>query len=326
MSSSRLSPSRTDEMREQFGERLSEMVNLAPYTSARIGGTADYLLIAKSAKELEEMAQQLWNMEMNFRILGGGSNVLVSDRGVRGVVILNHARKVEFDETNASPRVRAESGASLGSVGRRTVDRDWLGLEWAGTVPGTIGGAVVGNAGAHGGDIATSLEVAEILQQNQGAESWPVERFGFGYRDSVLKRMPGSVVVLEAAFRLKAADTSLAKVKLVEFAAYRQRTQPSGASWGSMFKNPAEKYAGRLIDNAGLKGLQIGGARVSTKHANFFLNLGDASAADVLRLLKTVRDRVDKQFNVELELEIELFGDWDPELIKGVARQKDGNA
>ena len=314
MSSSRLSATRTDEMREQFGERLRESVNLAPYTSARIGGMVDYLLIAKSAKELEEMAQQLWNMDMNFRILGGGSNVLVSDRGVRGVVILNQARKVAFDETSAGPRVR------------RSVDRDWLGLEWAATIPGTVGGAVVGNAGAHGGDIASSLEVAEILQQNRKPESWRVERLNYGYRDSVLKNVPGSVVVLEAAFRLKTAQESLAKAKLAEFAAYRQRTQPGGASWGSMFKNPAEKYAGRLIDTAGLKGLQIGGARVSTKHANFFLNLGDASAADVLRLLKTVRDRVDKQFNVELELEIELFGDWDPDEIEGVARQIDGNA
>lgn len=313
----RFSPSRTDEMREVFGDRLQESVSLAPYTSARIGGPADYLLVASSADDLAQLAQKLWDMEMTFRILGGGSNVLISDRGVRGTVILNHAREVKFLEEDEGPRTCAESGASLGSVARRTVDRDWLGMEWAGTVPGTIGGAIVGNAGAHRGDIAGCLEVAEILQRGSNTESWSVERFEYGYRDSILKRNPGDFVVLSGTFRLERADTSLAKAKLEEFMAYRQRTQPAGASWGSMFKNPPDRSAGRLIEAAGLKGLQVGGARVSTKHANFFINLGDASASDVLRLVNAVRQQVKDRFEIELELEVELFGDWDNEYAKG---------
>lgn len=301
-----------------FGDRLQESTNLAPYTSSRIGGPADYLLIATSADDLASMADQLWQMEMDFRILGGGSNVLIADRGIRGAVILNQARAVEFLDNGDHPRAVAESGASLGSVARRTVERDWSGLEWAGTVPGTIGGAVVGNAGAHRGDIAGCLEVAEILQRGSEPESWPVERLEYRYRDSYLKRNPGEFVVLSATFALEIADTAVAKAKLAEFMAYRQRTQPSGASWGSMFKNPPNRSAGRLIDAAGLKGLQIGGARVSTKHANFFINLGDASASDVLRLVKAVRRQVAERFQIELELEVELVGDWDNGYMEGL--------
>lgn len=305
-------------MREAFGDRLEESVNLAPYTSARIGGPADYLLTATSAKDLAQLAQKLWEMDMTFRILGGGSNVLISDRGARGAVILNHAREVQFSENDGEPKVFAESGASLGSIARRTVERDWLGMEWAGTVPGTIGGAIVGNAGAHRGDIAGCLEVAEILQRGKKPEVWPVDRMEYGYRDSILKRNPGNFVALSGTFRLDAADIPLAKAKLAEFIAYRQRTQPTGASWGSMFMNPPDRSAGRLIEAAGLKGLQIGGARVSTEHANFFLNLGDASASDVLRLVNAVRHQVADRFGVDLELEVELFGDWENEFEEGL--------
>jgi UDP-N-acetylmuramate dehydrogenase len=184
-------------------------------------------------------------------------------------------------------------------------------MEWAATVPGTIGGAVVGNAGAHGADIGTCLEVAEILQPGKQVEEWPVERFEYGYRDSVLKSSLGQSVVLTATFRLSKTSDELAKKKMKEFVQYRQNTQPTGPSWGSMFKNPPGTSAGRLIDNAGLKGLQIGGARVSAKHANFFTNLGDASAHDVLRLIKLVRKEVVDRFHIKLELEVELFGDWE---------------
>ena len=312
-------------MREVFGDQLRENVNLAPYTSSRIGGPAEFLLEVRSSEELALKAQQLWKMDMPFRILGGGSNVLISDKGVFGVVILNYAREVTFLDSETGLRVTAESGASLGSVSRRSVERGWTGLEWAATIPGTIGGAVIGNAGAHGGEIANCLEVAKILQRNAQIEAWPVEKFEFGYRDSVLKRFPRQVVVLSATFRLSTTNKDLAKRKVKEFVAYRQKTQPTGPSWGSMFKNPPGKIAGRLIDTAGLKGLQIGGARVSAKHANFFVNLGDASASDVLRLIQLVRDEVAKRFGIYLELEVELFGDWDLDEIGDLAVLGEGS-
>ena len=312
-------------MREVFGDQLRENVNLAPYTSSRIGGPAEFLLEVRSSEELALKAQQLWKMDMPFRILGGGSNVLISDKGVFGVVILNYAREVTFMESETGPRVTAESGASLGSVSRRSVERGWTGLEWAATIPGTIGGAVIGNAGAHGGEIANCLEVAKILQRNAQIEAWPVEKFEFSYRDSVLKRFPRQVVVLSATFRLSTTNKDLAKRKVKEFVAYRQKTQPTGPSWGSMFKNPPGKIAGRLIDTAGLKGLQIGGARVSAKHANFFVNLGDASASDVLRLIRLVRDEVAKRFGIYLEMEVELLGDWDLDEIGDLAVLGEGS-
>jgi len=313
---SRRPPSaRAAEMRNAFGDQLREDVSLAPYTSARIGGPADFLLDVRSSEDLARKVQSLWEMEMPFRILGGGSNVLVSDKGVKGVVILNHARQVTFVESETSPRVKAESGASLSSTSRRTVERGWAGLEWAATVPGTIGGAIVGNAGAHGGEIASCLETAEILQRKGDAENWPVDRLEYGYRTSILKRFPQKFVVLSATFRLSKTGAEIARRKVKEFIEYRQQTQPKGPSWGSMFKNPAGKSAGRLIDTAGLKGLQIGGVRVSAKHANFFINLGDASASDVLRLIRLVRKEVADRYNIDLELEVEFFGEWDPDEV-----------
>jgi UDP-N-acetylmuramate dehydrogenase len=305
----------TAEMRSVFGEQLREGVSLAPYTSARIGGPADFLLDVRSSEDLARKVQTLWEMEIPFRILGGGSNVLVSDKGYRGVVILNHARQVIFIEGEAIPKVKAESGASLSSTSRRAVERGWAGMEWAATVPGTIGGAIVGNAGAHGGDIASCIETAEILQRNGDTESWSVERLEYGYRTSILKRNPQRYVVLSAIFRLSKTGVEIAKKKVKEFIEYRQQTQPRGPSWGSMFKNPAGKSAGRLIDTAGLKGLQIGGVRVSAKHANFFINLGDASASDALRLIRLVRKEVADRYNVNLELEVELFGEWNPDEV-----------
>jgi UDP-N-acetylmuramate dehydrogenase len=309
----RFPSTRIGDLRKAFGERLQEGVILAPYTSSRIGGPADFLIEIRSAEDLMQTVERCWEMEADFRILGGGSNVLISDKGVRGVILLNHARDVSFLETETGPRVKAESGASLGSVSRRAVERNWTGLEWATTVPGTVGGAIVGNSGAHGEDVAGCLEVAEILQRGKQPEAWPVERFEYGYRDSVLKHYPGEAVILTATFRVGVTRAGLAKEKMEEFISYRQQTQPTGPSWGSMFKNPPGKSAGRLIDSAGMKGLQIGGVRVSAKHANFFVNLGDASASDALRLIKTVQMEVVERFGVKLELEVELFGDWEAE-------------
>lgn len=282
-------------------------VPLARYTAARIGGPAEHLLTVESADELERAIGQIWALELEYVILGGGSNVLVADRGVSGVVVLNHARAVQFDETG----VRAESGAVIGTISRRAVERGMAGLEWAGTVPGTVGGAVVGNAGAHGGDTAGSLEHAEVLHREHGRGQWSPERLEFDYRSSWLKRHPGQAAVLGARFHLEPSDPETTRARLAEFVEHRRRTQPGGASIGSMFVNPPGEYAGRLIEAAGLKGERRGQAEISPLHANFFINHGGASAADVYALIQTARERVAEQFGIELELEIELLGDWE---------------
>jgi len=305
----------------RFGESLRSNVPLAPYTSARIGGPADVLLEVRSAQALADAIMALRERSLSFRILGGGSNVLVADAGVREVVILNRARAKRFEQTETGPRVWAESGASLGTIARQTAERGWTGMEWAAGVPGTLGGAIVGNAGAHGGDMAGSLMMAEILQHDGSQESWPVERMEYGYRSSAVKRNPGPVV-LAGTLGLTISTQAACKNLVKEYSAQRERTQPPGASMGSMFKNPAGDYAGRLLDEAGLKGLRVGNARISEKHANFFMNEGGASASDVASLIEEARKRVAEAYDVDLELEIELIGEWSgADVVSGTRSQ-----
>lgn len=298
-----------------FGQRLQYNVPLARYTAANIGGPAMALLEVRTADELVLAVQTIWKMQAPWLILGGGSNVLVSDKGVHGIVILNRARRLEFDLQSQPPTVWAESGANFGLVARQAVTRGLSGLEWAAGIPGSIGGAVVGNAGAHGGDMAGNLLVAEILQQSSRSgdierEHWPAARLEFGYRTSRLKRQTGEIVVLAVLLALKHSTPAELQAKIDGFVSYRRQTQPPGASIGSMFKNPPGDFAGRLIEDAGLKGAQIGSAQISSLHANFFVNQGQASASDVFALIQLARKEVADKFGVELELEIELLGDW----------------
>jgi UDP-N-acetylmuramate dehydrogenase len=295
-------------LRAAFGERLQENVPLAPYTSARIGGPADALLSVASADELAGTVSRLWELGIPFIVLGGGSNVLVSDRGVRGVVVLNRAKNVRFDK-GSRPRVHAEAGVVIANLARRAASHGLGGLEWAAAVPGTVGGAVYGNAGAFGGDMTANLIHAELLTE-QGRESWSVEKMGFGYRTSVLKRRGLKAVVLSAELRLEHSTRELASVKINEFSERRRATQPPGASMGSMFKNPPGDFAGRLIEAAGLKGKRIGTAEISPVHANFFINHDQTKAADVRELVNLAQKTVAEKLGVNLELEIELIGEW----------------
>jgi UDP-N-acetylmuramate dehydrogenase len=249
-----------------------------------------------------------------WRILGSGSNVLVADAGVRGLVIINRTRFVAMGDQG---RVYAESGANLSSLARTCIARGLGGLEWAVNVPGTVGGAVVGNAGAHGGDVAGCLERALLLWSDGTVVEWSVEQFEYDYRNSALKRMPTgeSPVVLAALFALRRGDPSELAQRANEYQARRKATQPVGASMGSIFKNPVGDFAGRLIEVSGLKGAVVGGAQISPVHANFFVNMGEATASDVKELIDLTRAAVREQLGIELELEIELIGDWGTEAV-----------
>ena len=295
-------------LRAAFGDRLQENVFLAPYTSARIGGPADALITASSADELAQTVSRLWELDIPYEILGGGSNMLVSDRGVRAVVILNRAKAVRFDK-GSRPKVRVEAGVVIANLARRAASHGLAGLEWAAAVPGTVGGAVYGNAGAFGGDMASNLIQAELLTKS-GRESWPVEKMEYGYRTSILKRQSLKVVVLSAELRLEHSTKEVVSVKISEFSERRKATQPPGASMGSMFKNPPGDFAGRLIEAAGLKGTRIGTAEISPVHANFFINHGQTKAEDVRALVNLAQKTVAEKFGVNLELEIELIGEW----------------
>jgi UDP-N-acetylmuramate dehydrogenase len=297
-----------DHLYARLGDKVKENVLLAPYTSARIGGPADIFVTADSAAELARIVKLLWKQEMPFTILGGGSNVLVSDRGVRGVVVLNRAKAVRF-HSGDQPSVTVESGVVFSNLANRCASKGLGGIEWAATVPGTIGGAVYGNAGAFGGDTAGNLMCADLLTVN-GREKYSAEQMGYGYRTSVLKRGEVKAVVLAAELSLKNSTKEEATVNIQQFVAHRKATQPPGASMGSMFKNPNGDYAGKLIEAAGLKGTRIGNAEVSPLHGNFFINHGATKAEDIRTLVELVQKTVKEKHGVELELEIEFVGEW----------------
>lgn len=306
---------------DAFGERVQFGTPLSKYTAARIGGPAEVFLEVNSSEELAQAACLLWEAGETFTLIGGGSNLLVSDSGLSGIVLLNRARAqeggsgsrgVRFEEMDTGPTVWAEAGVNFGLLARLAAARGFLGLEWAGGIPGTLGGAVFGNAGAHGVDMASSLLMAEILHRD-GRELWPVERLRYEYRSSYLKRNPEPHVVLGALLRLERSDPGVVQGKMAELVAFRRRTQPPGASMGSMFKNPQGDYAGRLIEAAGLKGASQGQAQISPLHANFFINHGGATAQDVLALIRRARETVAEKFGLELELEVQLVGEWGAE-------------
>lgn len=316
--------SKIDAFRSEIRDQKSEIKidePLSRYTTARIGGPADVLIEASSADELQQIVIAARTASLPIFILGGGANVLVSDAGVRGLTIINKAKRIEFRDGG---RVWCESGTVLPTLARECIARGLGGLEWAIGVPGTVGGAVVGNAGAHGRDIAADLVSATILNERDEVVEWSKEELQYEYRSSRIKRSQKSEVrsqnknairstqsvVLAATFQLTTESRSELEQKAAEFNEYRRRTQPPGASIGSMFKNPIGNSAGRLIDQAGLKGTTIGGAEISTIHANFFVNHGNAKASDVKALIDLARERVKEKFGVELELEIELVGEW----------------
>ena len=298
----------TDVLRLHFGNAVQENVSLAPYTSARIGGPADILLTVKSADELADVMKVIWEYEMSYTILGSGSNVLVSDKGVRGVVVLNRAKEVHF-ESGDQPTVWCEAGVIFSNLANRCASKGLAGLEWAATVPGTIGGAVYGNAGAFGGELSENLIWAEVLTK-KGREKFSVEEMAYGYRTSILKRNEIKAIVLSALLRLKNSVKEDVSVKIEQFSEHRKTTQPPGASMGSMFKNPEGDHAGRLIEAAGLKGTRIGNAEISKLHGNFFVNHGETKAEDIHALIRLVQETVAKKLNVRLELEVELVGEW----------------
>jgi UDP-N-acetylmuramate dehydrogenase len=285
------------------------------YSVMQVGGPADYLVIIRDVRDLEESVRFLWEQEIPFILLGGGSNTLISDAGIREVVVINKAKEVKLLENDPDTiRLWAESGASFGKLSRRTASKGWTGLEWSAGIPGTVGGAVVNNAGAFGSNVAENLEVAEILHpvgdKIQRSE-WSVDQLAYDYRTSVIKTGGNPAVVLSATFRLQQSTPAEVKGRIASISKKRQGSQPQGASLGSMFKNPPGDYSGRLIEEAGLKGSRVGDAEVSLVHGNFFLNRGNASAEDIAALIERVRETVKGKFGVDLELEIQLIGDWD---------------
>lgn len=289
--------------------------SLSRYTVARLGGSADYLYVAKDTVYLELIGilKIAWSQGVPVTIIGGGANVLISDQGIRGLTIINRSTELDHGEWENGSTVSATAGTSLIRLARYCQEHGYTGMEWAIGVPGTVGGAIVNNAGAHGSDIAHSLHHALVYEAEHGPRLYEVDVLDYDYRYSALKaRNDDQFIVLMATFRLEKDAPKAIQNRMEEFNTYRKQTQPAGASLGSIFKNPPNDYAGRLIEMAGLKGYQIGGIQVSNVHANFFVNTGeDATAQDYIELIDFVQRTVYDEFGVFLELEIQILGDWD---------------
>ena len=317
-------------LRQALGERLKEGEPLAKHVNIRIGGLADLYFEAKTSEEIARAIEAAFADGVPFVVIGGGSNSLPSDEGFRGLVIqaANRGWSVEGD------RVRAEAGTLSGFLARKTAEAGLTGLEWAVSLPGTIGGAVRGNAGCFGGETKDAVASVEVLRLRDGKierRTYAPEECAFGYRDSVFKR--NSDVILAVEFRLArdAKEACLEKIDAV--LSKRKAEQPNGnPSAGCMFKNfgfahegaiaklkarlevPAPFLAakripaGWLIDQVDLKGKTIGGAQVSPKHGNFLVNLGDATASDVLQLISLVKMKVRDEYGIQLEEEVQMLG------------------
>jgi UDP-N-acetylmuramate dehydrogenase len=308
-----------------FGVAIRSNVPLAPYTTMKVGGPAQYFATVNSSDQLIKLVRWARDVELPYFILGGGSNMLISDEGILGLVIHNRSRQVRVDQPRCCdfprderPYLVAESGALMAGVARQSVREKLTGLEWAVSVPGTVGGAVVGNAGAHGGEIKDALEYALLIDASGDIVEYQQKDFAYAYRASTLKkhvalRAGFNAVVLSANFRLSPGDETEIRQRAEQFLQHRRRTQPVEPSLGSTFVNPADDHAGRLIEQAGLKGLRVGGVEVSTLHANFIINpggVGKATAQDVVRLIEQIQEAVEKRFGVRLTPEVQFIGEW----------------
>jgi UDP-N-acetylmuramate dehydrogenase len=298
------------DIQRRIGVKTVRDEPLARFTTMRVGGPADLFVTAHNAFELRALVRFARSRELPHLILGRGSDVVFSDAGVRGLVIQVRAEGSRVEGT----RYVAEAGVPMARAATETQRAGLTGLEFGLAIPGTVGGAVWANAGAHERDIASIVESVRVLGADGTEATLSTSELGLAYRDSRFKHTPPGApaeLVIEATFRLEPAEPDVIKARLDDIRRWRQAHQPLGIpSAGSVFRNPPGDSAGRLIDEAGLKGLRIGGAVVSEKHANFIVNDQKGTAADVRRLAERVRAEVAQRFGVELQFEVEFLGDW----------------
>jgi UDP-N-acetylmuramate dehydrogenase len=295
----------------RVGVKAEREAPLGRFTTMRVGGPAELLATAHNAFELRALVRFARTREVPVFLLGRGSDIVISDRGIRGLVVHVRAEGSHVE----GQRYIAEAGVPMARAATETQRGGLSGLEFGLAIPGSVGGAVWANAGAHGSDIAAILEHVDVLLADGSEVRLPGTELALAYRDSRFKHPgPGGVeeVVVAAAFNLEAADADTIKARLDDIRHWRQAHQPLGVpSAGSTFRNPATgPSAGELIERAGLKGLTIGGASVSEKHANFVTNAGRGSAADVRHLVDRVRATILERDGIALEPEIEFVGDW----------------
>jgi UDP-N-acetylmuramate dehydrogenase len=280
---------------------------LRRYTAWKIGGPADALLEPLGAGEVVEAVETAREHDVPLTVLGGGTNVLILDGGIRGLTI--RLARALTDVTIEHTNVVADAGVLYPVLANTTAGRGLAGLEFASGVPGTVGGAVYMNAGAYGSDTSEVLRWAEVYKPETGAvERVPNAGLGFSYRRSAMHEHP-DWVVLRAAYELKSGEPGELKARIKEFRIQRMNGSPNRPSCGSTFKRPEGDYPGRVIEAAGLKGTRVGQVEVSPVHANYFVNHSGGTARDALELIEHVRETVFKRLGIELELEVKILGE-----------------
>ena len=277
------------------------------HTTFRVGGPADYFVTPKAKEEVKELISLCKEFEVPYYVLGNGSNLLVSDKGYRGVIIqiYKEMNQIQLDGEN----INVQAGALLSRIGNVALEAELSGFEFAAGIPGTMGGAVVMNAGAYGGEMKDILVSATVLTPQGEILTLSNEALELGYRTSIVAKK--DYIVLEATIGLQKGDKEAIKTRMDELRIQRTTKQPlEYPSAGSTFKRPEGYFAGKLIQDAGLRGFQVGGAQVSEKHCGFVINKEDATAADVWELMQQVSAIVKEKFGVELEPEVKRLGEF----------------
>ena len=288
-------------------ERIKADEPMKLHTTFRIGGPAKYFVIPETKEEVKEIIACCKNADMPYYILGNGSNLLVSDKGYEGVVIqiFKNMNQITLD----GDTITSQAGAILSSVANKALDAGLTGFEFAAGIPGTLGGACVMNAGAYGGEMKDVLVSVTVLTPEGDFLTIPKEELELGYRTSIIAKK--NYIVLEAKIKLTKGEKEAIKARMDELKVQRMTKQPlEYPSAGSTFKRPVGYFAGKLIQDAGLRGFQVGGAQVSEKHCGFVINKDQATAADVAELMRQVSLKVKEQFGVELEAEVKRLGEF----------------
>ena len=303
-------------MNLEFFNRLKEIVEenrifvdepMKKHTTFRVGGSADYFVVPRTKKEVKGLILLCKEFDMPYYVLGNGSNLLVGDKGYRGVIIqvYKEMNQIEVEGEN----IKVQAGALLSRVGNVALDAELSGFEFAAGIPGTMGGAVVMNAGAYGGELKDVLVNATVLTPQGELLTLSNEELELGYRTSIVAKK--DYIVLEATIKLQKSDKEAIKARMDELRVQRTTKQPlEYPSAGSTFKRPEGYFAGKLIQDAGLRGFQVGGAQVSEKHCGFVINKENATAADVWELMQQVSAIVKEKFGVELEPEVKRLGEF----------------
>lgn len=303
-------------MDRNFLDRVTEIIDkervltnepMSKHTTFRIGGPVDYFVCPENIEEVQKVVCLCNEMDMPFYLLGNGSNLLVGDKGYRGIIIRLYKQmdKIEVSGT----KIKAQAGALLVKVANEACKNGLTGLEFAGGIPGTLGGAVVMNAGAYGGEMKDVLEEVTVLTKEGEILTLNKEELELGYRTSIIGRK--GYIALEVVLRLKEKNADEIRAYMNELREKRVTKQPlEYASAGSTFKRPEGHFAGQLIEQAGLRGFQVGDAQVSEKHCGFVINRGQATAKDVMDLMREVSAKVEEKFGVTLEPEVKRLGEF----------------